>query len=153
MWTLDKVNKDIQLWSDFYKIGKYKFLVLFVKYPEFRCLLKMRLKYYEAENKSVFLKAMRFFVTLFTRFHNLYLYTEPNMIGDNLLLHHAFATVISAEKIGDNCHIYQQVTIGNGGGGIPIIGNNVTIYAGAKVFGKITIGDDVIIGANAVVTK
>lgn len=40
-----------------------------------------------------------------------------------------------------------------GGGGIPIIGNNVTIYAGAKVFGKITIGDDVIIGANAVVTK
>ena len=35
MWTLDKVNKDIQLWSDFYKIGKYKFLVLFVKYPEF----------------------------------------------------------------------------------------------------------------------
>lgn len=115
MWTLDKVNKDIQLWSDFYKIGKYKFLVLFVKYPEFRCLLKMRLKYYEAENKSVFLKAMRIFVTLFTRFHNLYLYTEPNMIGDNLLLHHAFATVISAEKIGDNCHIYQQVTIGNGG--------------------------------------
>lgn len=153
MWTLDKINKDIQLWSDFYKIGKYKFLVLFVKYPEFRCLLKMRLKYYEAENKSVFLKAMRIFVTLFTRFHNLYLYTEPNMIGDNLLLHHAFATVISAEKIGDNCHIYQQVTIGNGGGGIPIIGNNVTIYAGAKVFGKITIGDDVIIGANAVVTK
>ena len=83
---------------------------------EFRCLLKMRLKYYEAENKSVFLKAMRIFVTLFTRFHNLYFYTEPNMIGDNLLLHHAFATVISAEKIGDNCHIYQQVTIGNGGG-------------------------------------
>lgn len=41
----------------------------------------------------------------------------------------------------------------SGGGGIPIIGNNVTIYAGAKVFGKITIGDDVIIGANAVVTK
>ena len=75
----------------------------------------MRLKFYEVENKSVFLKAMRILVTLFTRFHNLYLYTEPNMIGDNLLLHHAFATVISAEKIGNNCHIYQQVTIGNGG--------------------------------------
>lgn len=40
-----------------------------------------------------------------------------------------------------------------GGAGIPTIGNNVTIYAGAKVFGKITIGDDVVIGANAVVTK
>lgn len=40
-----------------------------------------------------------------------------------------------------------------GGAGIPIIGNNVTIYAGAKVFGKIIIGDDVYVGANAVVTK
>lgn len=40
-----------------------------------------------------------------------------------------------------------------GGAGIPTIGNNVTIFAGAKVFGKITIGDDVVIGANAVVTK
>ena len=40
-----------------------------------------------------------------------------------------------------------------GGAGIPTIGNNVTIFAGAKVFGKITIGDDAVIGANAVVTK
>lgn len=40
-----------------------------------------------------------------------------------------------------------------GGAGTPTIGNDVTIYSGAKVFGKITIGDDVIIGANAVVTK
>lgn len=36
---------------------------------------------------------------------------------------------------------------------MPTIGNDVIIYAGAKVFGKINISDDVIIGANAVVTK
>lgn len=54
--------------------------------------------------------------------------------------------------MGENCQIYQQVTIGNNGG-IPTIGNNVEICAGAKVIGPITIGDDVVIGANAVVTK
>ena len=35
----------------------------------------------------------------------------------------------------------------------PVIGNNVDIGAGAKLIGRITIGDNVIIGANAVVTK
>ena len=54
--------------------------------------------------------------------------------------------------MGENCQIYQQVTIGNNGG-IPTIGNNVEICAGAKVIGPITIGDDVVIGANSVVTK
>ena len=36
--------------------------------------------------------------------------------------------------------------------GIPSVGNNVTIFAGAKVFGNIRIGDVVTIGANSVVT-
>lgn len=54
--------------------------------------------------------------------------------------------------MGENCQIYQQVTIGNNRG-IPTIGNNVVICAGAKVIGPITIGDDCVIGANAVVTK
>lgn len=53
--------------------------------------------------------------------------------------------------MGHNCQVFQQVTIGNEGG-IPSIGDNVKICAGAKVIGPITIGDDVIIGANAVVT-
>lgn len=44
-------------------------------------------------------------------------------------------------------------TIGWANGGEPIIGNNVWIACGAKVLGPITIGDDVIIGANAVVVK
>ena len=59
-------------------------------------------------------------------------------------------------KIGSNCRIYQQVTIGwNGGGdaGEPIIGDNVIIGAGAKIIGKVTIGDNVKIGANAVVFR
>ena len=58
--------------------------------------------------------------------------------------------------IGDNCSIGQQVTIGGGNNrypGLPIIGSNVRISKGAIVFGGITIGNNVTVGANAVVTK
>ena len=55
--------------------------------------------------------------------------------------------------IGANAVIWQQVTIGSSGGGTPWIGDNCKIGAGAKILGKIKIGDNVTIGANTVVTK
>lgn len=55
--------------------------------------------------------------------------------------------------MGTNCIVNQQVTIGWNDGGAPTIGNNVWVGAGAKVLGPIFIGNDVIIGANAVVVK
>ena len=62
--------------------------------------------------------------------------------------------MITAESVGENCWINQQVTIGyNGHGKAPVIGNNVMITCGAKVLGEITIGDDAVIGANAVVIR
>ena len=55
-------------------------------------------------------------------------------------------------KIGPNCLIFQQVTIGiTHGKGPPKIGGNVDIGAGAKILGDIYIGDHARIGANAVV--
>lgn len=78
-------------------------------------------------------------------------------IGAGFIIYHGNASVIFAEKIGENCSIYQQVTLGRGkvsnGRSIPIIGNNVNIYAGAIVVGGITIGNNVSIGAGTVVTK
>lgn len=60
-------------------------------------------------------------------------------------------------SIGDNCNISHGVTLGvaNRGvrKGVPTVGNNVFIGPGAKIFGKLHIGDNVAIGANAVVTK
>lgn len=62
-------------------------------------------------------------------------------------------------KIGKNCVIFQQVTIqgdtlyDSKTFGSPIIGNNCYIYPGVKIIGKVTIGDNVVIGANAVVNK
>ena len=62
----------------------------------------------------------------------------------------------SDAEIGENCVIGQHATVGGGNNrypGVPKIGNNVYISHGAIVFGGITIGNNVTIGANAVVTK
>lgn len=58
-------------------------------------------------------------------------------------------------KIGENCSIQQCVNIGRNHeeNDVPIIGNNVYIGPGAKIFGKIEIADGCAIGAGAVVTK
>lgn len=57
--------------------------------------------------------------------------------------------------IGDNCIIGQGITIGRklSPDGIPTIGNDVYIAAGSRILGGITIGNNVIIGANAVVVN
>ncbi|WP_053375561.1 serine O-acetyltransferase [Paenibacillus sp. FJAT-27812] len=79
-------------------------------------------------------------------------------IGKGFYIGHYGGIVISSKaKIGDNCVIMQGVTIGasNRGKskGVPTIGNNVYMGAGAKIIGAITIGDHAAIGANAVVTR
>jgi serine O-acetyltransferase len=62
-------------------------------------------------------------------------------------------------SLGENCVIYQHVTLGgktiSGGNGneYPVIGNNVIIYANAIIIGDIKIGDNVVVGAGAIVTK
>jgi serine O-acetyltransferase len=56
--------------------------------------------------------------------------------------------------LGDNCLVHHEVTLGMGTvPGTPQLGQNVVLYPGARVQGGITIGDDVIIGANCVVTR
>lgn len=80
-------------------------------------------------------------------------------IGQNTVFHHRGIGCVVHDNavIGNNCHIFQNVTIGskwpNGicDGTSPVIGNNVMIGAGAVIIGKIKIGDNVSIGANAVV--
>ena len=60
-------------------------------------------------------------------------------------------------EVGDNCTIYQGVTLGGTGKDVgkrhPTLGNNVLVGAGAKVLGPLKIGDNVKIAANAVVLK
>src|SRR5579862_5342296 len=74
-------------------------------------------------------------------------------IGAGLELPHPNGVVIHHEaKIGANCRLFQQVTIGTGPKpGLPQIGARVWVGAGAKILGGVVIGDDAIIGANSVV--
>ena len=77
-------------------------------------------------------------------------------IGKNLLIDHGVGVVIGETTvIGNDCLIYQGVTLGGTGKETgkrhPTIGNNVMIGAGSKVLGNIYIGDNVKIGANATV--
>lgn len=113
---------------------------------------------YIEEYRNIFLFRQNIFFKKFLAIFckplsSLYIVTSKNKIGKGLLIVHGFSTIINAEKIGDNCSIYQQVTIGYGKGGKPIIGNNVTIYAGAIIIGNITIGNNCIIGAGAIIHK
>ena len=81
---------------------------------------------------------------------------EPRArLGKRLMLPHPNGVVIHEDAvIGADCMIMQQVTIGMiGDGEVPTIGNRVYIGAGAKIIGKLTVGDGARIGANAVVTK
>lgn len=74
-------------------------------------------------------------------------------LGGGLLLPHPNGIVVHPDAvIGPNCLIFQQVTIGSDGRGVPSIGGHVDIGAGAKLLGPITIGAHARVGANAVVT-
>jgi serine O-acetyltransferase len=77
------------------------------------------------------------------------------ILGGGLIMTHANGIVIHPDaKIGPNCLIFQQVTIGMGPKtGIPVIGGDVNIGAGAKILGGIHIGEHARIGANAVVLE
>ena len=77
-------------------------------------------------------------------------------IGRGLLIDHGSGVVIGETAIvGDNCTIYQGVTLGGTGKDIgkrhPTVGNNVMIGSGAKVLGPFTVGDNAKIAAGAVV--
>jgi serine O-acetyltransferase len=76
-------------------------------------------------------------------------------VGSNFIIDHFGGIIISGyAKFGDNCRIRNGVVVGLrriGEKCAPAIGNNVDIGCGAKLLGQIKIGDNVVVGANAVV--
>lgn len=79
-------------------------------------------------------------------------------VGPGLYIgHYGGITVSSVAVIGRDCNLSQNITIGISGAGpkrgAPTIGDNVYIAPGARLFGKISIGNNVKIGANAVIHK
>lgn len=109
-----------------------------------------------SQSWSLFKIPAKFVIDMF-KFFGIGIQTKH--IGGGIRMPHLNGIYIHENAIlGENCTIFHQVTIGVNDRGVnpkaaPIIGNNVFIGAGAKIIGGVTIGDDVTIGANAVVTK
>lgn len=73
------------------------------------------------------------------------------IIGEGLKINHGLGSVIGARcRIGSNALLHQGITLGDRKGQRPVLGDSVTVYAGAKILGGIQIGDHSIIGANCV---
>jgi serine O-acetyltransferase len=135
-WVQVYENRDLESTLS-YLIAFYRFMAFF---PEFRSVFYFRVR------------AARVFSFLLRPMPTLFIHTSN--IGPGLFIQHGFSTIITADRIGKNCWINQQVTIGfSGKPGAPVIGDNVIINAGAIVIGGITIGDGAQVGAGSVVTK
>lgn len=82
-------------------------------------------------------------------------FTIPvNVFDKGLCLVHTGTCVVSPyARVGRDCRLHVGVNIGGHKGGYPQLGNHVYIGPGAKIFGAVTIADDVAIGANAVVSR
>lgn len=79
-------------------------------------------------------------------------------IGQGLFVDHGMGTVIGeTTEIGDNCTLYQGVTLGGTGKETgkrhPTLGNNVVVGVGASILGNIPIGDGALVGAGSVVLR
>lgn len=80
----------------------------------------------------------------------------PRDFGQRLVMPHPYGIIVhSRVKIGDDVTLFHGVTIGGSrpGSGVPKIGSQVVIGAGASILGEISVGNRVTIGANTVVTK
>jgi serine O-acetyltransferase len=104
----------------------------------------------------IFYKIMNFI--FFTALNNCEIPAKVQ-IGKGLRIGHNGRCVVIHPNciLGENVTILHEVTVGttftDGQHGVPNIGNNVLLGVGSKLLGKLSIGDNVKIGANAVVTK
>jgi serine O-acetyltransferase len=145
-----KIDRDVARWVEVLGLPtawsrRQKLVHLLVHYPEFRNLLSYRLRGHNLLLRGLAFHALKPVETLSF---------DVAEIGGGLFIQHGFATIVSAHRIGEDCWINQQVTIGHVyDRGRPVIGDRVTIAAGAAVVGPITIGDGATIGANTTVVK
>lgn len=77
-----------------------------------------------------------------------------NVLGEGFEMSHLGSVIINADtRIGKNAKLHPGVCVGANHGKAPKIGDNVYLGPGSKVFGEITLGNNIQVGANAVVTK
>lgn len=137
----DKIDEDLQKYSAD-GVGLLPFIKVCTRQRVFRNLFYYRI----GEYRSVFIK------WLLPPERTLYIWCPH--IGRGCHFEHNYATYLNAESIGDDFYCLQNVTLGNDKNGRrPTLGNRVSIYTGATIYGGIHIGNDVNIGAGCVVRK
>lgn len=146
------IKEDIARWNEIDQVnfGLFESLNWYLTYKkEFRNLLLHRFK----KPLRTLSSYVHFVIAriLWKPLETLYIYTDH--IGGGLYIQHGFSTIITAEKIGKNCRIYQQVTIGYKENFKPVLEDNVSVTCGAKVLGKVTMHSHSLAAAGAVVVK
>lgn len=126
---------------------------VFFLYSGFKAIVHHRIAHWLYNHKRYFLA--RYISQRSKRITGIEIHPAAQ-IGKGLFIDHGTGVVIGETTvIGDNCTIYQGVTLGGTGKDKgkrhPTIGNNVLIGCGAKVLGPFTVGDNSKIAANAVV--
>lgn len=153
---IEKIKKDLYRWDK--QTDVLTFIKRFIASPGYNYLVWFRLcQYFNSTNKKV----LTFIVKRILKHQSIKYGINISylaQIGDGLIIAHWGNIVITGGAvIGNNCNIYQGVNIGEKlrgeRKGYPTIGDKVFISPGAKVIGKIKIGNNVVIGANAVVDK
>lgn len=159
----DFKNTFLLIKEDFLRLSRNNFtflnaIKLLLTNASFKITFWFRIGSYLYNKKSTPSSIMMLFVSIFYKkiqYKTGIQLPLNTQIGKGLQFSHFSCIVINSNStIGDYCTIFQGVTIGSvRGKGVPKIGNNVVIAAGAKVIGNVLIGNNVFIGANSVVTK
>ncbi len=109
-------------------------------------------------------RALRIPLSLIYRFMNTWVHWLAGIdlpytvkVGRRVIIEHFGGMILVAQSIGDDVTIRQNTTFGiarlDDRSGRPVIGSGVELGAGVVVLGRVTIGDDAVVGANAVVVK
>ena len=128
-------------------------LEVLLLYPGMHALLAHRAAHF-LHNRKCYLSART--ISQVSRFFTGIEIHPGATIGKGLVIDHGMGVVIGeTAEIGDNCTLYQGVTLGGTGKDVgkrhPTLGDNVLVGAGAKVLGPFKIGNNSKIAANAVV--
>lgn len=151
---LEKIKEDIRMVKEKDPAARTSLEVI-LAYSGLHAVIFHRIAHWFYERK-LFLFAR--LISQFSRFLTGIEIHPGAKIGKGLLIDHGSGVVIGeTAEIGDNCLIYQGVTLGGTGKEHgkrhPTLGNNVMVGSGARVLGPFKVGDNAKIAANAVVLE
>jgi serine O-acetyltransferase len=130
-------------------------LEVLLLYQGIHALIWHRFAHWFYKHKMFFIARL---ISQIARFFTLIEIHPGAQLGHGILIDHGSGVVIGETAVvGDNCTIYQGVTLGGvgtqKGKRHPTLGNNVMVGAGAKILGAFEVGDNCSIAANAVLLK